>query len=357
MKLIKKELLDALKKCLPGVDKDNAILQGADTFVFEDGEIFSYNDKISVSVKLSEEMKDIKGTIKANEFFKLLSKLPDDKELFIETTNEKWIIKGDSFKAELSLLKDSIKEYVSILKEVKKEWKDLSIDFFDALKRCKLSINNTTISGIAVKDNKMMSCNGKVLNWFEMENEMCSFWIDNTVVDNLLKFENLNKWCESDKWLFFCNEEEENIYFTCKKQDDSNFPYDSLINTVKDHDESISKTKGELPENLKKAIDRASVLSKNIDGGEETINIVLSNDGIECYSERSTGKYREKIEWEKEINIEKPIKMQIDFNMINYGINKTNQFYVIEKKNDEDILIRVIFYGNKFKCMVSTYAD
>lgn len=55
MVIQKKELLDSLKACMPGIETGSAVLQGADSFVFHDGKIFTYNDSISVTVPIKND--------------------------------------------------------------------------------------------------------------------------------------------------------------------------------------------------------------------------------------------------------------------------------------------------------------
>jgi hypothetical protein len=355
MKIIKKDLLNVLQKCLPGVGDGDIILQGVDTFVFEEGKVYSYNDKISISVELGDDMKDIEGVVKADEFFKLISKLPDSEELSMEIEKDKWIIKGDNLKVELSLLRNSIKEYIKVIEGIEKDWKKLPDDFFEALQCCKLNNNNTNFAGIAVKNDEVLSCNGLMFSWFKMEKKMNTFWIEDSVVNNLLKFDNLKKWSSSEKWLFFYNE---GICFTCKKLNDDDFPYDSLINTLKQHNLENKKISGKLPIILKNIVNRASVLSTDLDG-DEVVKIIFTEEGIECKSERSTGKYEEKVEWKEKIkgDIKESIEIYIDYNMICYGLEKTDNFYVIEKNIEDRSLVRVVFYGEKFKRLVSSYGE
>ena len=72
----KSKMISILKKCLSGVEtKDNLLLEGADTLLFDGEYVHTYNDTISVSVKLTESMNGLKGAIKADELYKIISKL------------------------------------------------------------------------------------------------------------------------------------------------------------------------------------------------------------------------------------------------------------------------------------------
>ena len=52
MKIQKKELLEILSKCMPGVETGKNSIEGANTFIFTKGNVFTFNDSISVTVPL-----------------------------------------------------------------------------------------------------------------------------------------------------------------------------------------------------------------------------------------------------------------------------------------------------------------
>ena len=69
------ELLDALRKVMPGIGEKNILLEGADSFMFDGGWLKTYNDSISVSYPFNS---GIKCLVKAQELFKLLNLLETD---------------------------------------------------------------------------------------------------------------------------------------------------------------------------------------------------------------------------------------------------------------------------------------
>ena len=96
MTIQKKQLLDALKLAMPGIETGTATLQGSDAFVFHNGNIFSYNDSISVSVPLSQAglvEENLEGAVKAEEFFKVIGKFQGDQISFVANEGS-WILKS-----------------------------------------------------------------------------------------------------------------------------------------------------------------------------------------------------------------------------------------------------------------------
>ena len=78
MTIQRKELLESLKQCMPGIETGSAVLQGADSFVFHNGRIFTYNDSISVTVPIKNEgllEEGLEGCVRAEEFFKIINKV------------------------------------------------------------------------------------------------------------------------------------------------------------------------------------------------------------------------------------------------------------------------------------------
>ena len=98
MVINRKELLENLKMAMPGIETGTAKLQGADTFVFKDGKIFTYNDTISVSVPINQTdliEENIEGAVSAEEFYNIISKLPVEEIKFAVGENGKsWILKA-----------------------------------------------------------------------------------------------------------------------------------------------------------------------------------------------------------------------------------------------------------------------
>ena len=137
MKVKTKELLEAMKSCLPGIEAKETILEGADSFVFSGSKIHSYNDHISVSVPIKT---NIIGAVKAADFYKLVSKLPGE-EFELTAEEKSWKISCGTITAEMVLLSYSVLEKINAI-EIK-DWKDVPEDFYDALKCCKMGCNGT----------------------------------------------------------------------------------------------------------------------------------------------------------------------------------------------------------------------
>ena len=107
MTVQKKQLVESLKLAMPGIESGNVVLQGSDTFIFHNGKIFTYNDSMAVSIPIEQTglvEEDIEGAVKADEFFKVVSKLPQDEISFEVSENNSWILKSGKAKVEMTLI-------------------------------------------------------------------------------------------------------------------------------------------------------------------------------------------------------------------------------------------------------------
>ena len=96
MKINRKNLLNTINKVLPGIAVGNVAIDGADTIVFTNGHVYSYNAAISVDAKLPDDI-DFKGVVKGQDFYNCISKLPGD-EIELEVTESSWEITDGKIK-------------------------------------------------------------------------------------------------------------------------------------------------------------------------------------------------------------------------------------------------------------------
>ena len=66
MEIQKELLVSAMKKALPGIDAGSSVIIGADTFIFANVNIYTYNNDIGVTVHLDATMKEPDGFCTSN---------------------------------------------------------------------------------------------------------------------------------------------------------------------------------------------------------------------------------------------------------------------------------------------------
>lgn len=366
MNLSKSEFLTAMKKAMPGVESSNTILQGADTYIFHNGYIYTYNDAISVSVHFpitNKAGENISAAIKAKDFYDLISRYEGD-TITIIPKNDMWIIKSENARAEITLLENNLIERIQGIRIDSKKFTKIPERFFEGMQLCNFS-SKSQLSGLFCNEQVMVSADELKINWYGLNDAFVnSFWINNDAVTELLKLSNPKKYYVSDSWVHFITEDK--TVFSCKRLVQDNYPFDKINTLVTTHAKEKGDIFNELPNKLIDAVNRAAALSTNIESFD-TVKLTFNKDFIEVFSQRPSGKYTENVPWEKPFKKEfDPISIFVDYNMIESGIKYSKSFYlkntvVISKidssngKTESKTRTRVIFVSEFGIQLISTF--
>lgn len=327
MTIQKKQLLEALKCAMPGIETGTATLQGADSFVFHNGNIFSYNDSISVSVPLSQAglvEENLEGAVKAEEFFKIVSKLPGEEISFV-ANEEKWILKSGKAKAEMTLMNFDFETRLKGI-ETSEDWIPIDDDFITGLGICKMSNNKSPLSGIYINGKEIFSTDGWQINKYTMkESELPVFWLSDKSVDELLKFNNLKFMQVQGSWVHFKSENE--TLFSVKTLSSDKYPFDKVNSLLNTSNPKETDFHAKFPKELFNAIDRAVSFSIEI-SEHSAVRLNLTKEKIIVSSERSAGKYDEKVAWDEEVGDFEEMTVYVDATMMQYAGTRTLEFYL-----------------------------
>jgi len=361
MNLNRKELLKALKQAMPGVESGNVILEGADTFIFNDGFIHTYNDNISVSVpfyikrlnKETEQNENVSGALKAKDFYDLINRYAENNLRLIPKEGV-WIIKSVNGLAELTLLESGLVERVKGIFPKDMKYSDLPERFMEGISICQFSSNKSVLSGIHISETIIMSTDEIRINWYEMDKPVTdTFWITDSAASELCKLSNIKKYCVSDSWVHFKTEDE--TVFSCKRLAQDKYPLDKIKKLVENHGKGKEDISNELPTKLMDAVNRAAALSQNIESFD-TIKLTFNNEGIEVFSQRPSGKYTENVPWEKPFKKEiDPVSVFVDYNMIENGLKYSKTFYLKKTMAKEKELVRIVFKSEHGIQLISTF--
>jgi DNA polymerase III sliding clamp (beta) subunit (PCNA family) len=348
MQIVKSNLLTAMKQALPGVESGNSILDGADTFIFKNGFIYSYNDNISVSVPFVTE-KPLVGAIKAKDFYDLIDRFKTD-TITIISKDGKWIVKNESARAELTLLESSLMEHIEKISPTNPKYVKLPERFFDGMKICSFNSNRSSLSGLYCNENYITSTDEIRINHYKLDGTIVEpFWISDNAAKELLKLQNIVKYCSDKSWVHFCTKDK--TVFSCKKLAIDNYPIKSIIDLVESNGLVKGDIKGILPVGLSDAINRASTLSMNIESFN-SIKLTFTTDYIEVYSERPSGKYTEKVSWDKPIKNMSELSILVDYNFFEQGIKNSDSFYL---KSSEKGATKIVFAHANGLQIVNTF--
>jgi hypothetical protein len=355
MQLNRNEFLTAMKQAMPGVESGNTTLQGADTFIFHDGFIHTYNDTISVSVHFpitNKAGENISAAIKAKDFYDLISRYEGD-TISIIPKSDMWIVKSENARAELTLLENNLIERIQGIKINDDDFTDIPERFFEGLAICNFK-SQSQLSGVYCVDKNIISTDNLKVNYYTLDNEIAtSFWINNDAVAELLKLNNVVKYYVSDSWVHF--QTEDKTIFSCKRLAQDNYPYTKVIDFIESHKKEKGDISNELPNKLIDAVNRAAALSQNIESFD-TVKLTFTKDNIEVFSQRPSGKYTENVPWEKPFKKDiSPISIYVDYSMIQNGIKYSKSFYLKNTEVNEKIKTRVVFVSEFGIQLISTF--
>ena len=338
MTIQKNQLLESLKLCMPGIENGTTTLQGADSFIFHNGNIHSYNDSISVTVPIEQSglvEENLEGAVKAEEFFKIVSKLPSD-EINFTVDDNSWVLKAGKARVEMTLMDF---DFDSRLKgiEPSNDWVNVTDEFIQALGTCKMSVNKTPLSGIYVNGKDVVSTDGWQMNKFTMkECELPNFWITDNSVNEILKLHGLCAMQINGTWVHF--KTTDGIIFSVKSLLTEKFPYEKINNVLNKSQAKEDDFHGVFPPELFNAIDRAVSFSMDI-SEHSVVQLTLSKEHIEVFSERISGKYSEKVSWDKDVEEFEPITVCVDSIMMNFVSKHSPEFYILCNEKGQKVLL------------------
>lgn len=344
MTIDRKEMLVNLKKVMPGVETGNSILDGADTFLFTEDGIYSYNDSIAVSIPVET---GLNGAVKSKEFYNFLLKIKED-EIKVVQKKDNITLKCGNVTAKLKLVESSIAEYVENLDLENLKFKKMGKDFMEAMKLCKLNASNSPFRGLAVKNDVMYSTDEIRIASHQLKNKYDEFWIDDSIVNELMKLNiTFSEICVGDGWAHFKSKGDS--IFSCKTNDVSLYPFKGLIDRKLQVAKQDDSPAGKLPKDFSEAIDLVSVLSEDLTGFS-VINLEFTASDLIVSAKRDTGSIKEFIPWEEPLEIDEDIQTAADAGFLMEASKKSFDFYITEIKGAK----LIVFTKANFILVLST---
>lgn len=296
MKVNKKDLGKTLEITKPGLSGATIVIQ-ADSFVFTDGRVFTYNDEISISCplplpQLQFDAGFIDGAIKADELYNYLKKVSVE-EISVESSETEVVMKAGKAIAGFALNKEIQIPIGDQMKGLGK-WKKLPENFNDAIKfayPCAASdMANPKITCVNFDSSGKVEAtdNYRVIRWdLNQKLPFKTTLIPADSVKEVLKIYPTHV-TEGDGWVYFKNEE--NVVIGCRVFDEKFVNIDQIL---------ASKIEGELftfPETTASVLERADVFNKSQNKNLKSEVIDVSYDAkflkIQCQSETAWFKER-----------------------------------------------------------------
>lgn len=276
----KQDLINALEIVRPGLASKEMITQTT-SFAFIEGKVVTFNDEISVSHPIDL---GIEGAIKADELYKLLSKMEDDKIELI-TKGSELLIKAKRAKAGLT-----IQETELPLNEVGEigKWRSLPKEIMSAIGvamyTCSKDTSQTKFTAIHVSNKgKVESTDRNRITQCDVPKiKMPSFLIPATTARELVKY-NVTKVADGNSWMHFKTQDD--TVFSCRVFDDT-FP--NLNLHLKIEGPTIK-----LPTAVSDILERASIFSKRDHFLHESVLIHIENGEMTVRAEGDSGWFEE----------------------------------------------------------------
>ena len=248
------QLLEALEFVFKGITAKELFEQSA-SFVFSEGRIYSYNDEVSMSYPILDCI--VEGAVKGEEFYKLISRLSNNK---LEVEEEENILKvtcgrakaGLAFASEIKLPFESV-QYTG-------NWTAISTDFLEAVQfasvacsddmsRAVLTCVHITDKGIVEASDGLRIISHKITGGWKLGDVL----IPNSSLKILYKYAGMvEQVAVSNNWVHF--KTKENAIFSARTFCGSRFP------DISEHLD-VSGTTIEFPKEVLSVIDRASIFA------------------------------------------------------------------------------------------------
>ena len=338
------KLINDVGKVLPGIATGMVTLEGADTLVFSDGHLYSYNSTVSVDVKLSEDL-GFNGSVKAQEFYNCLVKLPGT-SIDVEASDSQLRISDGKIHVSMKLL--SVGQMLDALKSLKTSddgW--FSIDgkeFQKVLKICFIK-DSSSISGIYFNGRKAYSTNRWIINKCELNFDCPEFWLSTNGVLELVKWDDFKEIKFEKQWLHLRTVD--GVVFSLRTLCVDSYPLSDVERILGNALglEVVADLK--LDENFYKAIKRASVFSGTVED-HDTISISFGHE-VKVLGRRISGDFEEVVEG-MDAGFEVPVVMDFDIVEFTSSDGYFDKFKILSKDGNVDVGRPVNVLMESFGC-------
>ncbi len=266
MKIKTAELLDALKAVKPGL-ASKAIVEQTDHFIFDGNMIRTYNDKIAISYPFGFFASEkFRIAVKADEFFKLVSKIKI-KEIEVEySDNGRLIITAGSTEAEIMTSQDIV---CPIVDSEEDEWKELPKNFAQAAYFCSFSAAGTlsvkVLTCLWIHGSHIISTDRYRASKYKLEGDEMEDLLLAAKEAKAMKEHKPTHYIYSDSWAHFKNKE--GAILSCRIMDGA-YP-EKVFDAFEKVGEEIT-----IPAELKDKIDIAKIITDS-DEDQEDITVTV----------------------------------------------------------------------------------
>ena len=350
----KTELLSAIRSVMPGIDKSSAI--GSDFLLLDENWIRSFKEDIIVSFPLET---GIRTAVRAEELYKILSKMKDEDLEVILTVDGKLSIHGGKTTIKMNpLQKEQITnslEKAWAVQTDELEWFYLPKGFAEGLELCISSAGTGpalgVLAGVHFSGTDVISTDNFRVSVYSMDEEVPkNFTIPSKSAENLLKLgANFETISLTKAWIHFSDKVGTIFSARVLSGEYPNKKITGLFDTMKFDMNELPFT---FPEGLDAPLERAKILAGAGDTGswESLTQISLSySDGfLNVQASKEVGEINDQVEW-KAGNIEEGIILKVQPDFFKKVLGITRDFRLSPTKKS------ILFSTPKFRhIMVAT---
>ena len=218
MKVNKNKLQKSLQKVQPGLaDKD--IIEQSTSFIFQDGDLLTYNDVISVRTKLDL---GFNGAVKAEELLKLLARTKLE-EVDVSAEKNELILKAKKLSAGIKMTDQILLPIDNI--SFSDDWEKLPKNFKTGLKLVRFctskDMSNPITTHICCRKKKMLATDTFRITSFKLSSKFSEdILISYEVANHLISYDFV-EYQKENNWLHF--RDEDGLIFSCRTISDE-FP-------------------------------------------------------------------------------------------------------------------------------------
>jgi DNA polymerase III sliding clamp (beta) subunit (PCNA family) len=287
MKINRQELLNVLIAVKPGLASKEVIEQ-ATHFIFNDEEVYTYNDRISINTYLDTSLSTTPFAIQGKELFTFLEKVKED-EVDIQIDVEKSKLKIKAGKTTANLVIDTDIKIPEINIPDFEDWEPLPENFTEAIKFCLFSTSKNMTKLALACLNVKKDCVESSDNYRITKKDLTSkintpFLLPGSAAEQLKTYNAIDYHLDST-WIHFCNAQD--VVFSCRRVE-VDFPNVSPLMEVEGD-------KVELPKELISAIDKAGILAVSEFDHDRYITVELKKNKLNVKGEGQLGWVSEEI--------------------------------------------------------------
>lgn len=280
----KDSFLSILQSVQSGLSQREKEIEQSSCLAFVDGFVLTYNDEISCRAK-SNLPKSFRGAVQAKPLIEILKRIPD-KEIELDTTESRLILKGIKKKTEIRMEQEVVLSLDMV--EAPEEWKPLPEGFDGVLEivpSCALKDKNDTrfdLSCIHFHPKYIEASDHIQIARYRIKMDISKEFL--VKKESLKAIENLGmtEYAETDSWFHFRNDSE--LIISVRRYMEEFPNLDDIID--------VSGSPVVLPANLSEAAKTAAIFS-NENSDDDKILLEMKNDKVRITGQGLSGKYTE----------------------------------------------------------------